>query len=300
MKKSRSYIAIPPGTTIKEQLVDRGMKQKEFAVRMGMSEKHISKLINGDVQLTIEMARKLEMVLGVPTQFWCNLEAIYREDIAKVNEEDAMDEDLAIAKNMPYKQMVANGWVVDVTKNTEKVIYLRKYFELAELKFLQKTLIPRIACRKLSETEKDDCAFIAWAQKAKLEARKIETHAIDIDQLKTKIPQLHQILKSEKKDFYGEIQRLFANCGVAVVFLPKMDTTFLHGATFKDDNKIIMGLTLCEDDKEEFVFSLYHELAHILYGHIEKTDGISKEDEKRADAYARDTICFLSRHEDKE
>ncbi len=48
MVKSRSFIATPPGATIKEQLIDRGLSQKEFALRMGMSEKHISKLINGD------------------------------------------------------------------------------------------------------------------------------------------------------------------------------------------------------------------------------------------------------------
>ena len=76
MVRSRSYIAIPPGATIKEQIVDRGMSQKEFAVRMGMTEKHISKLINGEVQLTIDVARRLEMVLSVPTQFWCNLESV--------------------------------------------------------------------------------------------------------------------------------------------------------------------------------------------------------------------------------
>ena len=49
MTRSRSYIATPPGATIKEQLDDRGMSQKEFASRMGMSEKHISHLINGNV-----------------------------------------------------------------------------------------------------------------------------------------------------------------------------------------------------------------------------------------------------------
>ena len=54
MVRSRSYIATPPGATIREQLNDRGLTQKEFAVRMDMSEKHISKLINGDVQLTPE------------------------------------------------------------------------------------------------------------------------------------------------------------------------------------------------------------------------------------------------------
>ena len=82
MVRSRNYIATPPGATIKEQLVDRGMSQKEFADRMGMSQKHISHLINGEVQLTPDMALRLEMVLGVPTQFWNNLEAVYREKLA--------------------------------------------------------------------------------------------------------------------------------------------------------------------------------------------------------------------------
>ena len=58
MVRSSNYIATPPGATIKEQLTDRGMSQKEFAVRMNMSEKHISKLINGEVQLTPETALK--------------------------------------------------------------------------------------------------------------------------------------------------------------------------------------------------------------------------------------------------
>ena len=60
MVKSRSFIATPPGATIKEQLLDRGLSQKEFSVRMGMSEKHISKLINGEVQLTPDVAVRLE------------------------------------------------------------------------------------------------------------------------------------------------------------------------------------------------------------------------------------------------
>lgn len=60
MKSSKSYIAIPPGETIKEQLEDREITQKEFALRMDMSEKHISKLINGEVKLTTDVAERLE------------------------------------------------------------------------------------------------------------------------------------------------------------------------------------------------------------------------------------------------
>lgn len=96
MVKSRTYIATPPGATIKEQLMDKGMSQKEFAARMNLSEKHISKLIHGEVALTPQVAIKLEMVLGVPAKFWNNLEEIYREKIIKAEAENAMDADVTI------------------------------------------------------------------------------------------------------------------------------------------------------------------------------------------------------------
>lgn len=84
---SRSYIAIPPGEIIKEQLCDREISQKEFASRMNMSEKHIRNLINGDVQPTSDVATRLEMVLGLPAKFWNNLETIYRKKLSKIKNE---------------------------------------------------------------------------------------------------------------------------------------------------------------------------------------------------------------------
>ena len=98
MARSRSYIATSPGETIKEQLQNREMSQKEFAARMGMSEKHISKLVNGEVLLTHETALRLETVLGVPAQFWSSLEAIYREKLIKAKEENTMDADIKNAR----------------------------------------------------------------------------------------------------------------------------------------------------------------------------------------------------------
>ena len=101
--RSQSYIATPPGASIREQLKDRGMSQKEFAARMDLSEKHVSKLINGDVKLTPDVAIRLETVLGVPAKFWNNLEAIYREKLLKVEAENAMDEDEALAGSVILK-----------------------------------------------------------------------------------------------------------------------------------------------------------------------------------------------------
>ena len=145
MVRSRSFIATPPGATIKEQLNDRGMNQKEFAARMDMSEKHISKLINGDVQLTPETAIRLEMVLGIPAKFWNNLEAIYGEKIIRAKAENSMDSDIEIAREFPYSEMAKLGWVSNARDVKEKVVNLRKYFEVVELSLLGNEQITRIA-----------------------------------------------------------------------------------------------------------------------------------------------------------
>ena len=290
MVRSRTIIASPPGASIKEQLVERGMKQKEFARRMDMSEKHISRLINGEVQLTSDMAMRLELVLGVPARFWSKLESVYREKLAKANSENEMEEDIELARKFPYKEMSKNGWVPETSKATEKVGYLRKYFEVVQLGLLQGTLIPGIACRRLADNEKADYALYAWAQKAKLEARHIDTKPIDINKLSEIVPNIRKMTQENPEIFCGELVSALADCGIAIVFLPHVGGSFLHGATFYDGSKIVMGLTVRGKDADRFWFSLFHEIAHIIYGHIGQPKGTSDTDESYADDFARDTL----------
>lgn len=88
MIRSKSYIAVPPGETIKEQLSLARMNKNEFAIKMDLSENYINKLLNGEVQLTPMIAMKLESVFGISAKFWNNLETIYRKKIAKVETEN--------------------------------------------------------------------------------------------------------------------------------------------------------------------------------------------------------------------
>ena len=290
MVRSRSFIATPPGATIKEQLNDRGMSQKEFAARMDMSEKHISKLINGEVQLTPEVAVRLEMVLGVPAKFWNNLEAIYREKLIKVAAENTMDADEILAKQLPYSEMAKFGWVPETRDAKEKVMNLRKYFEVVELSLLESKQITKIACRRLAVTEKGDFALLAWAQEAKIKARSIETSPINIKGLIGMIPQIRTMTVLKPKEFCPKIKSMLAECGIALVFLPHLKGSFLQGASFMDGNKIVVGLTARGKDADKFWFSLFHELAHIVLGHTGQLDGTTDQDEKDADSWARDTL----------
>lgn len=290
MVKSRTFIATPPGATIKEQLQDKGMSQKEFATRMELSQKHVSKLINGEVQLTLDVAVRLEMVLGIPAKFWNKLEATYREKLIKANAENEMDEDKGIAKKIPYKEMSDYGWVPITKKIEEKVVNLRKFFGVVRLGLMKDMRLSGIACRRLAETEKSNYALMAWAQQARIEARDIKTSLIDLKTLEERLPEIRSMTTLDPEVFCEQLEKLLADCGIAIVFLPHMDGSFLHGATFIDGKKIVIGLTVRGKDADKFWFSLFHELGHIILGHVNNIDGTTEDDEKAADQFAQEIL----------
>jgi addiction module HigA family antidote len=76
--------SIPTGKIIKDYLDEHTITQKELSARTGISEKHLSHLLNGTSRLTEDVALKLEMVLtGIPASYWLNYEAKYREAVAR-------------------------------------------------------------------------------------------------------------------------------------------------------------------------------------------------------------------------
>lgn len=288
--KSTKTIATPPGATIREQLEDRGMTQKEFALRMDLSEKHVSKLINGEVHLTPDVALRLEFVLGIPAKYWNNLEAIYREKCARVQAENEMAQDIEIAKQFPYAEMAKMGWIPSSRNWTEKVNYLRSFFGVAKLCMLDQLRIPGIAYRRTGSNERSDYALAAWAQQVRIEAREREVDSINIGKLESLLPAIRALTLESPALYCPKLQDIMAQCGIALVFLPHIKRTFLHGASFLDSNKVVMGLTARGRDADRFWFSLFHEIAHILKGHIAKVGGTTEEDERDADAFAAETL----------
>ena len=75
-----------------------------------------------------------------------------------------------------------------------------------------------------------------------------------------------------------------------MTFLPHLKGSFLHGAAFLDGKKIVVGMTARGKDADKFWFSLFHELAHIVLGHIGQPNGTTEDDEKKADMWARDIL----------
>lgn len=290
MLHGKNIIAIPPGETIREQLENRGMTQKEFSKRMDMSEKHISHLINGKVELTHEVALRLEAVLGLPAKFWNNLESQYREKEARVKAELEADKEVEIAREFPYSAMAQNGWVPEAHAIMQKVLNLRVFFQVARLGVLEELCLPGIAYRAVGNGKKSDYALVAWSQQARIEAVKAEVAPINIERLKKNLGAIRALTVLDPSEFSGDLKRLLAECGIVLVFLPHIGGSFLHGATFVTGKQIVLGLTVRGRDADRFWFSLFHELCHVLEGHIFNNEPSELDIEGTADAFARDTL----------
>ena len=56
VRKMGDEFIVPTGKIIKEYLNEYGISQKDLSKKTGLSEKHISHILNGDSRLTEEVA----------------------------------------------------------------------------------------------------------------------------------------------------------------------------------------------------------------------------------------------------
>lgn len=300
--KNQTYIATPPGATIREQLAERGMNQKEFAARMSLSEKHVSRLLNGSVQLTPEVAFRLELVLGVPAKFWNNLEMIYREKLIKIEAEKQMERETALAAAFPYQEMEQYGWVPAAENAKEKVKYLRKYFGVVELALLKNELIMKMNEKRLDLSSHENLARMAWTQEAKIQAREIETaHIFNQKKLIRLIPALRKMTRSKPEKFVPELLAGMASCGIALVFLPQMKEVPECSVAAEDGSRIVIGMASPEEtswgDIARFWCGLFQALASVILGYTRLSHEPSETDAEETGRWVENTLISQEKFE---
>ncbi|WP_297639233.1 HigA family addiction module antitoxin [uncultured Clostridium sp.] len=280
--------AIAPGETIKENMEYLGLNQKKLAIRLGITEKHLSGLINGKVAITASMAIKLEEVLGPRAKFWMNLEANYRLDLERIKKQEDIDKELEILKNIKYTDFVKNGWLKKTRDKFEKIEECRKHYGVSNLCLIDQTCNVRF---RKNKTEMN-YNVAGWLAQLNRLGNSFRTEKFSKTKLKTKIQKFREL--TNKPGFFKELVEECAMCGIALIILEDIPGNGISGATIWAKDKIILGLTVRGKKSDKFWFTFFHELAHIL--HHEKEDcniSYDKEDdeiEAEADRIARNYL----------
>ena len=303
-------VAIPPGETIKENMEFLGMNQKELAVRLDISEKHLSQIMNGHAPIMYDTALRLEDVIGPSAEFWMNLEVQYQLTKARLEGESEIQKDLELLSSIPYRAMMKRGWI-RLSEDKHRIVEdLRKFFGVAHL-----DLIPQVTnagFRKHKDQNGiDRISVVTWLRKVETEAAGTFVEVFSKRKLKALIPQFRQLTMEKPEVMFPELQQLCASCGVALVLVEDLPKTYICGATIWKKDKAILALSVRGKRADTFWFTFFHEIAHLLL-HDKKTFHIhhdsksedNEEHEKAANSVAGDFLIpaklyqkFIDRYE---
>jgi len=72
------YEPLHPGEIVKDALIDgTGLNVTEAAYKLGISRTSLSRLLNGHVGISPEMALRLSKLLNTSIEMWINIQAQY-------------------------------------------------------------------------------------------------------------------------------------------------------------------------------------------------------------------------------
>lgn len=284
--------AIPPGITLKEVMKSLDMSQKELALRTRLTVQSLNRIFKGKQPISYETANRLELVTGVSAKMWNNLEALYREQLAKIQQRSQLQKDLAWLKSMPTLEMIKRN-VIEPDK--DKVTLLKntlKFFGVGSVAAWNDIWqSPAIAARRSRCFETRPGPASVWIRLGELEAQKIQCKAYNRERFQKAVENIRTLTVKRPKNFLPEMTKYCSDSGVALALVPEMKKVPWSGATkWLSPNKAMIILSLRHKAEDQFWFSFFHEAGHVLHDpkkDLYINDG-TKDDprEQKADIYA--------------
>jgi addiction module HigA family antidote len=293
---------IAPGETLRETLETIGMTQAELAERTGRPKKTINEIITGKAAVTAETALQLERVLGVPAQFWNNLERNYQETLARLREEEEFEKEKEWIKRFPISALTKMGWIPREHSPAKTLRSILNFFGVAgteEWKTFWED--PKAAYRNSMAYQTNHYAVAAWLRKGEIEAGKIEISSYNLRSFKGALKKIRSLTTEPPEIFEPEMKKLCAEGGVAIAFAPELPGTRVYGATrWLKATKALIQMSLRGKTDDHLWFTFFHEAGHILlHGKdelfIEATENGTKEisrkeKEHEADRFSQDSL----------
>lgn len=279
-KKTFQGISMPdPIAAIEFRMEQQGLLPRDLVPFIGSRSK-VSEILSRKRPLTLSMVRALHDGLGIP---------------AKVLIQNAQSEDFQKPDDWskyPVQEMVSRGWI---DSNSDSI---NRFFEA-----LPEPTREAVLCRKTdtvrSGRQMDAYALASWSARVIILANQMNSlasyraEALTTDSLRS----LARLSREENgpsaaRDFLRRI-------GIPLIIEAHLPHTYLDGAAILiRPERPIIGLTVRYDRLDNFWFTLFHELGHIVLHSHERVEFFDDLDvdpgddprEKEADKFADEML----------
>lgn len=282
--KYKDIVAFHPGYYIADIIEDMEISQAEFATRMGTTAKTLSQLINGQANISNDLAKKLSVMMGTSVEVWQNLQNMYDQKLIEIQCAKDIDAQVELAKKIDYKYFVDVVGLPIARSIDDKVVNLCKYFKVADLRIMLKPdFLVNFRASAAYNSEKNIINSRAWIQTAMNISKSIETKPYNAEKLKGYLPELRDMTVKKPEQFLPRMREIFAECGIAFVLLPHLKNSGVNGAVkWITDERVVLAMNNRGMDADKFWFSLFHEIKHVLQQKI-KTVFVSSTVEEMID-----------------
>ncbi len=259
--------ATSPGETLQDTIDTLGMSQVELAERAGLDKKTINQIIKGIEPVTHKTALALEKVLSVPARFWLNLEANYREHLARAEEQERLSEYADWARAFPYREMAKKQFIEGTSKAEEKAMHLLRYFGVStptQWQACYAEMSLELSYRKSNHVSEKIAGISAWLRQGELLANQTETAPFDAVRFKAALVQIRGFTTQAPAEFYPKMQELCAEAGVIYHLVPELPGLGISGVMRWFQKRPMIQQSLLFKTNDHFWFTFFHEARHVL------------------------------------
>ena len=252
-----------PGDTITDILEERGLSVAEFSEQVGYSPGEAAAVLEGRAAISIEMAERLEEVLGGSTAFWMRRDFDYREDAARISRGDR-----AWLEELPLTDMVRFGWLQPPRPEYESAACLR-FFDVPSIEAWRRKYARVLGMTALRTSETFDstpASVTAWLRQGELEAGDGPGMAWNPERLEQSLPEIRKLTRvSSPARFLPQLRSICEESGVSLAVVPAPRGCRASGAArLTDSGHALIQLSFRYRTDDHFWFTFFHEVGHLL------------------------------------
>lgn len=285
----------PPGHTIVSILEERELTVEQFANQIGHSAAAAQKILDGSRAIDVDLAYRLSRTIGASENFWMAREHDYRASLAKPENVrvNSLDELLG---RLPLNDMQKFGWIESTRSRGDQIAECLDFFGVSSLAQWQgryENAFQHATYRRSTAYASCEVSTTAWLRQGEVETQNDKVSDWSPKALESQLPHFRKLTWYKSPAlFLPKLKGSLAEAGVrfAIVRAPKGCSVSGAVRVLADGTPHIqLSFRYLSDD--QFWFSLFHEIAHLLLHYdkmpiLENTEQTEEQYEQEANEYA--------------